>query len=348
MHTSKRRWASFVVAGLSLAMVPSLTLAQDAPSKPPAAKEAPADKAPPAEPPAPVIDITAVDLRPQYIAGRITRYEFWSQRVQEITMEMAGNRRDASTVFEVAGQGVWEVVSVKPDGSAVCTFTYDHMVATVTGPDGTAQVNDSRKPSGDIEPLHQLLRSLAGMAVRYEMAADGNATSVSGVQAIRQRMPSDAQEFVPPDEDFLQTAMELATLPGVPPTLATGNNWSANYDWRHELGRLKMATQYTLSDVQEIAGIPIATVDVTARLQTIPDYSKIPADGPKVDIRQTAGTYQKQVLFDLQRHETVGSNTLRNMTHDTRITLPGGQNILRSVRETMQEQMLRVSEEGTE
>jgi|GEM_PF-883414 len=344
MHRS-RLWS--LALGVAVVSAPAAGVCAADPMQGDSTKAPPATTQPaaPEQPAAPAINVEAINLRPMFVQGRTSRYEIWSHKVQDVTMRMGPNQRQASRTTQLKGEISWTVQTVRPDGSATCVMTFEYLTLEMTDSSGDRVFIDSRHARSDNEMMHTFLRAMTGVALRMEVSPEGTPLAVSGTQGIRQKMGSLPAEAAPDDLDFIENASELATLPGAPETLAVGGNWAMNYQWKHEMGHLKHDAQYVLSDVQEIAGIPIAIVDQTARLQLIPDYSKLPQGGPKVDIRQLAGTYQRQVMFDLQRHDTVGSNTTSSLTVEVRITLPNNQVITRTIVESAQEQVLRIAED---
>ena len=322
------------------------TTADAPPTTQPAEEQAPADDAPQADaaPAQPLVDEQAIDLRPRFVQGRTTRYSFWSTRQQAVTIQIAGETQNVATTMEFQGEITWAVNKVHDDGSATCTLTHDHLAVTITQPNGQVQVVDSRKNQGDNPQVLRFFQALVGVPITYEMAPDGSPAAVSGTQVIAQRLGEELAAMVPAEEEHLETATELATLPHAPATLAVGGNWQARFDWKHEVGRMILPMNYQLASVEVIAGIPVAMVDFSAQPEIKPDYSKIPANGPKVDIRQTQGSYQGQVMFDLQRHDVAGFNASRVIGLNIRVTLPQGRTLVRQVTETLQNQLLRIEE----
>lgn len=296
------------------------------------------------EPSQMIIDDQAVNLRPMFEAGRNSKYSFWSQRDRTVNVSFNGDQQSTSVRMVFEGQVSWTVKSVAPDGSARCIMNYEHVLAKIQNGDEPPQVVDSRQGAGENAQLHKFLTSLVNAPIEVQMTAEGVAQSVTGTQLITQRLGEDLKAMAPEDEEHVESAMELATLPGAPATLPVGQSWSADYDWKHELGRNKMKMTYQLAQVEDIAGIPVATINTSAKPVIVPDYSKIPANGPKVNIQQTQGDYQGQIIFDLQRHDTVGSNAVKTTAMVITISLPNNQTIIRNVDEKLQSQMLRIEE----
>lgn len=287
------------------------------------------------------VDPAAVDLRPQFEQGRTTRYAAWTQRDQVITMTVNQQTRTVSTRMLVEGEIDWTIQQVRPDGSATATMTMDWMTASVTLPDGSVQHNDSRRPRGDTEGVHQLIRAMSGSPVTVEVAADGSILSVRGTGPMRRKAP----EGFPQDLDFIESASDLATIPHAPApgSVAIGGSWDASFRWSHEMGHLLQNVRYTLAGLEEIEGVPLANVALSSRARLEVDRSKMPKDGPPVDVRLTEGGVTGQIMFDLSRGEAVGRNSVDRRVIDISVRLPQA-TIKRRIEETIQSQTLRIAE----
>lgn len=288
--------------------------------------------------------VDGVNLRPRPRAGQLTRYEVWSLRDQSSQVSFNGRDQTIATRFEVKGVVTWKVDRVGSDGSSTCSLNTEWLAITLTGPDGGVQNADSRKAAGDNEQMQRLLKAMAGVVVKIEVAPDGSIRSASGVDAIRKRAGQGVN--VPDENDFIESASDTATIPFAPVSAADGASWDAAYSWNHEMGRLLHSTKYTLVGVEKIAGIPVATVNAAGKLRLETDPSKLPQGpgAPRVDVKLLSGTWTSQILFDLLRHEAVGRNT----TQTTRIEVKArveNQTITRVVDETIQSQALRIEEE---
>jgi len=257
-------------------------------------------------------------------------------------MQVGPKKQNVNSSMEFAGEVTWTVDKVRSDGSATCTMTLDWMTVEVTLPDGTVQHNDSRKGSGDSEMFHQVLRAMAGVPLEFEVNADGSVEKVSGTKAIQRRAGDELP--VPEDLDFIESATDLATLAYAPEATEINDKWKAHFTWTHEMGEMEHDHQYTLDSVEEIAGIPIATVTAVGKLKLKPDMSDLPPDAPDVDVRLIEGSYEGQVMFDLQRHEAVGRNSIETQHIEVRVHLPQ-QTFTRTTEETVQSQTLRIAEE---
>lgn len=284
-----------------------------------------------------------LDLRPQPVNGRVTRYQVWSQRHQTITMRSGPRAETASTQLQVNGQVTWTIDRAKSDGGSTCTMTMDWLTADLTLPDGTVQHNDSRQGRGETETVHRLLRAMAGVPIRVEVAADGSVQSVSGVDAVKRRVGEDLKS--PDTLDFMESASDLATLPKAPASATPGrSSWDTNFTWNHDAGKLQQSIRHSLRGVEEIEGIPIAIIEGSGKLRLFPDLSQLPANSPKIDVRMTAGQINTQVLYDLQRHEAVGRHSNETRRIEMTVRLPQG-TITRTLDEHLQSQALRIAEE---
>lgn len=291
----------------------------------------------PAQTPAPA----TVNLQPKFVEGRVSRYDVWTHRARSMTGTFGGNSQSYDTKFDITGQVTWSVSKVNSDGSAECVMTIDWLAMTITLPDGTVQVNDSRRGSGDTEQVQSLLKAMSTVPITCDVNADGSVSRVRGTDAIRSRADADAN--VPEDLDFIESASDLATLPFAPAQTSPGKPWKVPFEWSHELGMMRFDTTFTLAGVEEIAGIPVATVTSSSALQLTVDRSKVPADGPPVDVRLRSGSASSQVMFDLQRGEAVGRNSMQSTQLEIRMDLQG-QTMTQTINETIQSQALRVSE----
>jgi hypothetical protein len=283
-----------------------------------------------------------ITLRPMPVEGRTSRYEFSSQRDQLVTMRGMGRNESVTTRMMVSGNCTWSVQRVRADGSSTCEMTFDWITIDLTMPDGSVQSCDSRLSKGDNDSVHRLIRAMAGVAVKCEVNSDGSVRRASGIDEIKQRA---GEGIKPPDElDFIESASDLATLPFAPATIEVGRSWDGTFEWNHDMGKLQQSLRYTLAGVEEIEGIPIATVTAVGKSKLTPDQAKLPQGGPRIDVRLLDGKVQTQVIFDLNRHEAVGRHSHESRQIEMTIRLPQG-TVTRTLDETIQSQTLRIAEE---
>lgn len=280
-----------------------------------------------------------VDLRPLFIPGRTARYQVWTLR-QLVRSTNTG--RESQTRAEIHGEVTWSVEKVRPDGSAICVMTINWLTIKVLRPNRPIEVNDSRLDSGDTEVTYRLLTAMTGVPLTFEASANGDVLSISGTETIRDEVGE--QGNAPKDLDFIESATDLALVATAPGAAQIHDQWSSQFTWSHEMGRIHHDMVYTLSAVEELAGIKVATVTGEASLMLEVDDSSFPDEGPAPDIQLTEGQVKTRILFDLSRHEAVGRNTVEDRTIRIKLDL-GGRQFLTVVQERIHSQVLRIAEE---
>jgi hypothetical protein len=215
-------------------------------------------------------------------------------------------------------------------------------MVTLTMPDGSTQVNDTRNGTSQTPPVYAVIMAMVGHPVDVAMAADGSAISVSGTDAMRSAAGADVE--LPEDLDFVESASDLATLPFAPAAATVGQSWDASFRWSHELGFMNHSVRYSLDSVRNIHGINLATITGQGTMTLDIDPAKLPKDDSvQVDVSLVNGSFRQQVLMDMDRREAVGRNSV--MTTQIRTTMNAGENnITQLTSETVQSQALRISE----
>ena len=284
-----------------------------------------------------------VDLRPNFQQGRTARYQVWTNRRLVRIATFNGDARTAETRIALTGEVTWTVQDVNPDGSATCLMTIDWLTSDVTTADGKIQHSDSRQPGGDIEVMHKMLRAMTGVPLMFRVSADGLVETVKGTEAIRLAVGDGAPPIE--DLDFIETASDLALVSAAPAAADPGHAWHTDFTWSHDLGTMDYATDFRLDSVEDLAGIPVATVTGRATLQLNPEEQDLPEGVPPPDIRLTHGSLTTQVMFDLLRHEAVGRNTVESRTIQVTMDLGQGRQIVTTATEEIHSQALRIDEQ---
>jgi hypothetical protein len=283
-----------------------------------------------------------IDLRPEYVVGRNAVYDIWSRRETTVSMSIQNNPpREITSVTEVDGQMRWNVEQVNDDGSAICIMTIQWLRIIRTDQTGK-KVNDSREGSGDDETRYKFLKALTGVPLRVRCQPDGSIEAVEGSDDIAARVED--KDNAPEELDWIESATELATISGIENVMKIGNTWNRKYEWNHEVGKMHHNIDYKLAGVETIAGIPIATVTGGGDLEFKPDLSNLGGNSEGMDISLTKGTIEHQIMFDLQRHEAVGRNSVEHRTIRLERTTADF-SAVQSVSEIIQSQALRVREE---
>ncbi len=284
----------------------------------------------------------SVDLRPNFRAGRAASYRFWTQRQTEHRRTFAGRSSSISSRYVIEGVLGWTVDDVHDDGSATCTMKIEWMKWTITMPDGSNRTNDSREQPAEDDPRHQLLIAMTATPLEYEVAVDGMVNSVSGTDAIREAVDQPAR--VPHDLDFIESAADLAVLVAAPEKIEPGGRWEVPLSWTHDFGLMHHQMTFTLSSLETLAGIPVATVSGTSEMSLEVDASKLPQNGPEVEVELLDASLEVQIMYDLARHEAVGRNSIENRT--VRISAEvSGRSAVTVGKERIQSQVLRISED---
>ena len=293
-------------------------------------------------------DAETYDLRPKWIQGQTARYEVWSSRVQHATVSFASQSRTTNLTMVSQGEIVWTVDKVKADGSAQCTMTLDWLTLDYTPDEGKTLKNDSRKSTGDIEPFHALLKAMTGVPIKVSVASDGTITKIQGIKAISSKIKSELKEMIPEELDFIETATDLATLVAAPRSTQVGKNWKTKLKWTWSdtpfKGYMHHDMVFTLSGVEDVAGLPVAVIDGRSKLKLELDRSDIPEGMPPYDVKLIKGELTSQVMFDLTRGEAIGRNTIQTTTINITIRTPNT-TITRRVEQTLQTQALRIEED---
>jgi uncharacterized protein DUF6263 len=293
-------------------------------------------------------DDPTYNLRPHWSPGQTARYEVWTSRTQHATVSLAGQSRTTDLTMISEGEITWAVDKVKPDGSSVCSMTIDWLTLDYTPDDGKTMKNDSRKGKGDIEPFHALLKAMTGVPIKVTVGSDGTVTKVQGIKAISAKIKSDLKEMVPDELDFIETATDLAALVAAPESIEIGKKWKTALKWTWSdapfEGYMHHDMAFTLSAVEEMAGLRVAVVEGRSKLKLELDRSDTPDGMPPFDVKLIKGELQTQIMFDLSRGEAVGRNSIQTTTIDVNIRMPNA-TISRRVEQTLQGQALRIDEE---
>lgn len=287
------------------------------------------------------------DLRPQWTAGQTARYEIWTSRTQRSIVSLADQKRTIDMNMVSEGEVTWTVDKVKADGSAECTMTLDWLTLDYTPNGGETLKNDSRKGKGDVESVQALLKAMAGVPLKVSVASDGTVTRVDGTKTMAGKLGADQKDLLPDELDFIETASDLATLITAPESIGVGKKWGTKLKWTWAdapfEGYMHHDMNYTLTGVEELAGLPVAMVEGKSKLKLELDRSGLPEGMPPSDVKLVKGELQTQVMFDLTRHEAVGRNSTQTTTIDFTIKMPNA-TISRRLEETLCGQALRIEE----
>ena len=282
------------------------------------------------------------DLRPRFVEGRTSQYEFWGKRTTTSSTTMPWGERTMQRKMDSKGRMLWEVEQVKEDGSATCVMTLEWLTITMTQDEREPVTIDSREEPDDDDRIAKRIATFVGKPLRCEVGEDGTVRSVSGVDAIREDLEQIQNAGGPVDDAmFLEQAATLATIPGAEAALELQSTWQSTNIWPRDYGKISEPMEYRLNSAEHLSGIPIVTVNGQADLTFEPDEEKLA--GGRVTIQMTEGRSTTQIMFDTQRHEVVGRNALETLRLE--ITAQTERISISSViEENIQSQMVRVAE----
>ncbi|WP_432798293.1 hypothetical protein [Poriferisphaera sp. WC338] len=298
-------------------------------------------------------DQDTYDLQPHWKQGQESRYEFWNQRNQTITISMAGNSNDITRGYTSEGEIIWRVKTIKADGSAICELKIDFITITLVAPDKSETVIDSRKSAPEpYKRFSDALTAIASSWLTFDVAPNGEVRSVKGVKQLQSKVQD--PEDVPEALDFIESASDLATLVGPPPALQIGGSWKQKFRWTFDpsipfpgfnkiKSHINYNTTYTLDSVEDVESIPLATITGTATMKLDIDKSSIPKEVPPVTFKLSNNQFNTQILYDLQRSEAVGRHTEQQNTVTANIATPRG-NLQCQVLLQQKSQVLRLAE----
>lgn len=281
--------------------------------------------------------VEPVSLKPDLTVGTVTTYKYWSKRDIQVVIEAAGNRRDSSTAIESTGTMTFKIDEVKDDGTILGTLTYNKITLNVTGPDGTVKSNDS-EGTGDIPPLQNLITTLVDNPLQVEIDPKGEAVSIKGMDAIKSQL--DNPDAMPKERDFLETARALIAVVNAPAKATPGTTWTESFEGSHQMGTMKKTSTWKLDEVGQIEGIDIASLSATTKLDLNVDRSKTPPNAPPIDVQMPESQGSAKVLFDLDTHQIVMSDSTSNTTIKVNVTM-GAQTLTQTITESDRQQMWR-------
>lgn len=300
----------------------------------------------------------AVNLRPQWEVGQTARYEFWTRSEKEESTQFQGQTQSGTTVYENVGELSWSVTEVREDGSSVCAMSLTRMKVTMTPPEGEAMVFDSDNPTGEVPLFDTLLSAMVDEPLVVHVNADGSIERVEGIDAMKAAAGEDAAESIPEEAEFIETASELATLIAAPAAARVGDNWTAQNTWPQEdvLTGLETSadvrTTFTLEQIGQVEGVHVASIRSRSDLDLEFDLSTLPEGAPDIDLQVGETQARGELLYDLNRHETIARNDMQRYQVNITITLAlpnqPAQSITASITQTTRSQVLRIAEESQE
>jgi hypothetical protein len=279
-----------------------------------------------------------VDLRPIWETGQVSRYRTTTQRVTQAQVVGVGKPR--SSGLRVAADVTWEVLEAKPEGGGTCRMTVDNMIMAVTDAKGKVLKVTKNNAPENLKKAQTLLKAFIGKAMTVKVAADGRVTDVSGWDSVRNAAGEGGKNLE--EADFIESATEMAVLVGGAQAASAGNTWNEKFTWSHEMGKLHVDTSYKVDGIEEVANIPIVTINTQSKLKVDVDKSKLNAER-KVKIKLTKGEESSSIIYDTTRNEVVGRNTDRDMVFEMSLTVQN-RTFKQVIRQRLNSQVLRIGE----
>lgn len=276
------------------------------------------------------------DLRPVWQEGQTSRYRVVTER----TSSTQAGGQERSNSMRVEAEMNWKVTRPNPDGGGQVEMSVERISLKVTGPEGQTLETTDRGGDEQLEDYHEFLQAIVGPRMIVQVAADGTIASVSGWESVKDNGGRGGEQLT--ENDFQETAYELAPLAGGVADLLPGANWQQQFQWRHEIGPMDYDNRYELAGVEHLAGIPIGIINRTSRINVTPELPD--TGGASVDVRVSHAEENAQILFDFSRQEVVGQNIDRLLSIDITVSFEG-RSITRTTTETVNTQVLRIGEE---
>ncbi|MEM6393504.1 MAG: hypothetical protein AAF797_12075 [Planctomycetota bacterium] len=291
-----------------------------------------------------------MSVRPGWVEGQRAVYEAWSERTRDEVIRFNNEEREVSYQVRTESRLSWRVEGVNADGSAVCVMTFEALELERKGPGDTEMIagagDGMKKGEG---PLQDMVESVVGKALEFEVEADGTVVSVDGVEAMRKAAENEA--LIPSDRDFLRIASELAVLPGSPEGLTVGASWEHEAVWEGQPvfprmpSEVETTVETAVAAVGLMGGVPVATLETQTGLEVRVKRDELPKDAPPVKARYVNPEVTSEVYFDLDRREVVARNEQSDTRLVSELSLPNGVTVEREVTVRERSQVLRVEAE---
>lgn len=281
----------------------------------------------------------AVDFRPLWQTGQVSRYEMTSTMISTQTMSIGGA---STSTIKMLAEVTWRVLEANEAGGGRCELIIDHVELEIIGPDGTMQRADEDRGDAGAEMFQQMAAGMTDVAIDVDVSPAGRIESVTGWEMIRDNAGPIGGMLT--ESDFRELAYELAPLAGGAADVAPGAQWDESFQFESALGRIDQDSQYEFVGTELLAGVPVAMVNRRSALDLTPDLSDMPEGLPPLEMTVIEAKQTSQIMFDMSRHEVVGQNIDKVLEVHVSVTLPDRQ-ITTTTRQVTNGQTLRIAEE---
>jgi len=286
---------------------------------------------------------TPVDLRPLWEDGQTAKYKSITRRVTAAQVRGMGKPR--TSVMDVTAIVNWTVVDADPDGGGQCSMTVEDLSVEVTGPTGEKQSVTADRADEDLKPVQELIRGMIGKPVTVQVAGDGTITSATGWQAIRNASGDAGKNLT--ENDFIESAAELAPIAGAPSAADVDATWTEKFNWDHEMGKLHLDSSFEVTGIESVVGIGLVTVESESEMTFTPDQSKIANERAQTELKLVKGGEKQSIMYDLSRHEVVGRDTTRALIFQMDLEFEG-RKFQQVIQQQLRTQVLRMEESAPE
>ncbi|MEM7682623.1 MAG: hypothetical protein AAF288_11760 [Planctomycetota bacterium] len=294
-----------------------------------------------------------VSLRGPKAAGQSSVYEMRTDTVEMRNTQMGENEASERVEITSETKARWTVESVAADGSSVCRLDVLAIVYQRQAGDGPALRIDSGKAPSDerLGTLYETFRAVTQTPMTVRLEADGSVASLEGYDRMARRAPE--AELLPESRRFELLAEQMARLPDAPERTEVGEGWDRAFSAPGETLAPRLSTlheidaTYTLAELGELEGVPVATVDVERTFEAELDRSEIPDNAPPIRLRVSDVSDTERIYFDLDRGEVAARDGRSAATFTVTIQVPnGGPRIVQTMRTESVSQTLRVEAGG--
>lgn len=295
-----------------------------------------------AEPPA----RPTANLEPIWEDGQTSRYQSVTRRQVDQVRTIMGKTNKSRQLMVFDAKVKWEVLDAAEDGGGEVEMKIESLEMKMTGPDGKTYSASAKNADEPLASAQSLMKGLTSRPVKMRVAADGTIERVRGWEALADAA-GDAGDSLT-EQDFRELAVELALLPGGKAEATRGTTWEQAFNWSHEMGELKLDTEYKVVALERVAGVPLANVQAKSEVDFEIDREKFGqlgqgGQGPKVDLKFRGGKQVGQIMFDLSRHEIVGHNINRQLKFQMDLDYKG-RSFRQEMTHSMNTQVIRLDE----
>lgn len=282
-----------------------------------------------------------IDLRALWKDGQKSAYRIAQTEVT--TTETAALPEPQVIRMDYVVGCTWEVTEAREGGGGTARMSTDDLTLTIHLPDGKTLSATAGSADAEAASYQTWIKAMTGATIEVEVNPDGTIESISGDDAVRANADPAIAEGL--DERYFRNiAMEVATLTGGGERVSVGDTWTHSYTSGHQAGEMTYDTTYRFEGVETMAGVPVAVVSTEAKISLEPEIPEVPAGVPTPTVELTRAESRGQLLFDLSRHELVGTQGSQTIeiTYSARA---GDRQITVVTREATTTKMLRTAEE---